>query len=179
MARALLVRQPQRIRRKQRIAIVLAIAACILTVVGITLNLTSKSMRQNSKSVPSGTIAALQKGVSQTSPGNATKPEVILLVAERIRGQQQATTYQISPSVPVQVQVLLDGDSASSEYTLTIVSHDAKPHIVLEQRRLRAQVKKRQPYIEGTFPPGSLPPGNYSAFVSRDGDTLISHFAVR
>ncbi len=179
MARALLVGRHQRIRRKQRIAIVLATAACILVAIGITLNLTGKSMRQNSKSVSPGTIATLQRGVSQTPPGNATKPEVILLVAERIRGQQQITTYQIPPNVSVQFQVLLAGEPANSDYTLKIVSHDAKQHILLERRDLKAQVQRGQSYVEAIFPPGSLPPGDYYAFVSRNEDTLTSHFAVR
>ena len=179
MARAFLVKRPQKIRRKQYATIMLAAAACILAAVGITPSLISKLMRQNSERVSSGTIAAVQNGRPQTSPGNTAKPEVILLVADRIRGRQHITTYRVPPGVTVQVQVLLAGASASSDYTLQIVSHDAKPHIVLEQRRLRAQVKEGQPYIEGTFPPGSLPPANYRAFVSRGGDTLIADFAVR
>jgi hypothetical protein len=179
MARALLVRRPQRIRKKQRIVIVLATAACILAAVGITLNLTSRSIRQNSKSPSSGTIVTPENGILPTSLGNATKPEVILLVAERIRGEQQITTYQISPNVPVQFQVLLAGESASSDYTLKLVSHDAKQHVLLERRNLKARVEGGQSYVEATFPPGSLPPGDYRALVGRRGSMFNLNFVVR
>ena len=179
MARAFLIRRPQKIRRKQYVTIVLAAAACILAAVGITLSLTSKPMRQNSKSVSSGTIAAVRNGISETSPGNAAKPEVILLVSERIRGQQQITTHQIHSAAPVQMQILLVGETARSGYSLTIHSLGEDKHVLPEYKDLNAESVGGQLYIKVDFSPGSLLPGTYRAFVSRGGDTLVSDFAVR
>jgi hypothetical protein len=179
MARAFLIRRPQKIRRKQYVTIMLAAAACILAAVGITLSLTSKSMRQNSKSVSSGTIAAVQSSMPDTSPGNAAKPEVILLVAERIRGQQQSTTHQLHRGVPVQLQIILAGETERSGYLLRLHSLGEDKHVLPEYKDLNAESVGGQLYIKVDFLPGSLPPGTYRAFVSKGGDTLVSDFAVR
>ena len=179
MARAFLVRRPQKIRRKQYVTIMLAAAACILAAVGITLSLTSKLIRQDSTIVSSGTIASVQNGRPQTSPDNAAKPEVILLVAERIRGQKQVTTHRLHGGAPVQLQIILVGETERSGYLLRIHSLGEDKHLFPEYKDLNAESVGGQLYIKVDFSPGSLPPGTYRAFVSRGGDTLVSDFAVR
>ena len=179
MARAFLIRRPQKIRRKQYVTIMLAAAACILAAVGITLSLTSKSMRQNSKNVYSGTIAAVQNGMRDKSPGNTAKPEVILLVAERVRGQQQTTTHQLHRGASVQLQIILVGETARSGYLLRLHSLGKDKRVLSEYKDLNAESVDGQLYIKVDFSPDSLPSGTYRAFVSRGGDTLVSDFAVR
>ena len=179
MARAFLVRRPQKLRRKQYVTIMLAAAACILAAVGIRLSLTSELIRQNSKIVSSGPIGSVQNGPPQTSPGNGAKPEVILLVAERTRGQQQITTHRLRSGAPVQLQIILVGETARSGYLLRIHSLGEDKRVLPEYKDLNAESVGGQLYIKVDFSPGSLPPGPYRAFVSRDGDTLVSDFAAR
>ncbi len=179
MARAFLIRRPQKIRRKQYVTITLAAAACVLAAVGVTLSLTSKSMRQNSTIVSSGTMAAVQKGMPDTPPGNTAKPEVILLVAERTRGQQQITTHQLHSGAPVQLQILLAGETARSGYLLKIHFLGEDKHVLPEYKDLNAESVGGQLYIKVDLLPGSLSQGTYRAFVSRGGDTLVSDFSVR
>ncbi len=179
MARALLIRWPQNIRRRKYATIMLVAAACILATVGITLGLTSKLTRQNSKGISSGMVAAVQNRTPGTSPVNSAKPQVILLVAERIRGQHQTTTHQLHSGVPVQLQIILVGETARSGYLLRIHSLSGDKHVFLECKDLNAEQVDGQSYIKVDFSPKSLPPGAYSVFVSRDGEMLVSDFAVR
>ena len=178
MAKALLIRRPQRALRKQFVAVALAAAACVLVAIGVSLEM---STRSHPKEVASGTVAntsPLQDGATQPTD-NTGKPAVILLVAERIRGDQQITTYQVSRDVPVQLQVLLAGETARSGYTLKVESMTEKRHILLQQQDLEAQSVEGRLYIKSTFPPGSLPPGSYRILVHRGGETLVAQFAVK
>ena len=181
MARALLVARPRTIRRKRYIAFVLT-AACLLVIVGITLKLKNGPMPKNSAAVSSGKgadVSSLQSGTSQFVPGKTEKPEVILLVAERIRGQQKVSTYKIRPHAPVRVQIVLNGEKAKSGYSLKVVSVDLKQQIVLEQTGLKSRLIDGQCYIQTEFPPASLPPSTYDAVVRSGEDTFTARFTVK
>ena len=126
MAQALLLARPQRLRSKQHIAIVLAAAACVL--VAVTLHLTNTTARRDSTSI-SQTSATSSKplqstnGVSIASPSDIKrKPDVILLAAERVRGEQQAASYQIHRDASIQLQIMLSGETARSGYGLQKLS---------------------------------------------------------
>ena len=177
MARALLFSKSQKVRRKRLIAIVLAAAACMLMTIGISLRVTTNS---NSE-VPTGPIANTipSRNQSNQSVENAQEPAVILLVAERIRGTQPITTYNIRPDVPVQLQVMLVSGSANTSYTLKITSLDGDQHTLLQKQNLSPQLIEGRLYIKATFPPGSLPPATYSASVSRGGEVVTANFTVK
>lgn len=178
MAQALLVRRPQRFRRRQFVVGALAAAACVLVAIGVSLKVSTSS---HPKEVASGTVAntSPQQNRAIQPTDESGKPAVILLVAERIRGDQQFPSYHVGRDAAVQLQILLAGETARSGYALKVESVTGKRHILLEQQDLEAQSVEGRLYIKGTFPPGSFPPGTYRTLVRRGGETLIAHFAVR
>jgi hypothetical protein len=177
IARALLLPRPQKIRAKQRMAVILAIAACVLA--AVTLHVTHRPVQ----SVPQ--TSATNGGQSHGANGPSvalptdTKSDVILLVAERTRGDQQIANYQVHRAAAVQLQVMLSGETAHSGYTLQVVPVEGPRHILLEKKALQAQSMNGQLYLNVTLPPGSLPPATYAASVSRGGETLVSHFTLK
>jgi hypothetical protein len=181
MARALLLPRPQRMRSRQRITVLLAAAACVLA--AVTLLFVHRTTQKESTSI-SQTSATNAKpfqvasGPSVASPVE-TKPDVILLAVERIRGEQQTASYQVHRDAPVQLQIMLGGETARSGYGLQVVSQEGKRHILLEKKDLEAQSLNGQLYLSVTLPPGSLPPATYTASVSRSGETLVSHFTLK
>ncbi len=177
IARALLVRRPQRIRREQRLAGILALAACALIGLGITLNQAGKP---NSKPIQDGKAVAAVPTPGETAPRASTpvKPDVILVVAERIRGEQPITTYQIHRDIPVQLQIVLMSGAAHATYAATVTSSRTQ-RIVFAEKGLKTQEKNRQSYLDVTLPAGSLPAATYNLVVTGGGEALISRFAVR
>jgi negative regulator of sigma E activity len=183
MARALLLARPQRFRRKQRIAVILAVAACVLA--AVTLHLTNRITQKDSRAVSQVTATNAIPSQSASTPpsvavpSNTSKPDVILIATERVRGEQQIVTYQVHRDAPIQLQILLTGETARSGYRLWVVPLEEQRHILLEKTDMKAQSVNGQLYLKVTLPPGSLPPATYAASVSRRGDTLVSHFTLK
>lgn len=178
MARALLLTPPRKFRIQRRIAFVLAAAACLL--LAVTLRLTQRVTQKNSTLV-SQTSATNTQPVpmpAATVPG-AIKPDVILLAVERVRGEQQIASYEVHRSAPVQLQIMLGGETARTGYKLQVVPLEGPSQILLEKTNLQAQSMNGQLYLNVTLPPGYLPPATYSASVSRRGETLVSHFTLK
>lgn len=105
----------------------------MLVTIGISLRMATKSRSE----VSPGSIANTIPPKNQTNQSeNAQTPAVILLVAERIRGNQPVTTYDVRPDVPVQLQIMLSGGSVNSIYTLKIASLDGGQHTFLQKKNL-------------------------------------------
>ena len=181
MARALLLPRPQRIRSNPRVAIILAVAACVL--VAITLPLMHRAAQKDATSVSQAPAPNAMPSPSAIPPSvaipSAIKPDVILLAAERVRGEQQIASYQVHRNAPVQLQVLLSGETARSGYSLQVTPLEGPRRILLEKTGLPAQSVNGQLYLNVTLPPGSLPPATYTASVSRHGETLTSQFTLK
>jgi negative regulator of sigma E activity len=181
MARPLLLAGPQRIRSKQRIAFMLAVAACVL--VAITLPLAHRTAQKDATSVSQAPAPNAMPSPSAIAPSvtvpSAIKPDVILLAAERVRGEQQTVSYQVHRDAPVQLQVMLNGETARSGYRLQVVPMEGPRHILLDKTDLQAQSINGQLYLNVALPPGFLSPATYTASVSRHGETLVSHFMLK
>jgi hypothetical protein len=158
----------------------LATAACILIAVGVTQFLAKRPIENASTTIlqAPATHAVAPSDGAHSVPSVPINQQTILLVAERLRGEQQITTHHIRPDVPVQIQVLLPQQTAHAGYTLTVSSLDDTRHVLVEQKHLQAQLTKGQPYLSIMFAPGSLPAGRYRAYVNRGGDTVVSQFTV-
>jgi hypothetical protein len=178
MARALLIRRPQKVRRKKYAAIMLAAAACFAAAVGITLSMTGRLIRQRPSSASSGTIAAVKNPTPDKLAQNVAKPEVILLVAERTRGQQPAIPHQLHRGARAQLQIILVGETARSGYSLRISPLNGKKHASSEYKDLNAEQADGHIYLKVELPPNALAHGAYRVLVSKGGDTLVSDFAV-
>ena len=181
MARTLLLASSQRSRGNWRMAAILAAAACILA--AVTLHVTNRTAQKDSNAVSqaSASNAGQSQGVNGPSVAlpSDTKPSVVLLVAERVRGEQQIANYQVRRNAPVQLQIMLGGEAARSGYGLQVVPMEGPRRILLEKTDLQAQSINGQLYLSITLPAGAFPPATYTASVSRGGETLVSHFTLK
>jgi len=181
MARALLTAQPQKIRIQRRVAFVWAAAACVA--LAVTLPLMKKMTQRNTASVSQTATTNPQVAQNENPPLAAVpgtmKPDVILLAAERMRGEPQAATYQVHPSAPVQLQIMLPGETERSGYGLQVFPLAGPHHVLLEKTNLQAESMNGQLYLNVALPPGYFPAATYTASVSREGETLVSHFTLK
>jgi hypothetical protein len=176
MARVLLRATPPRGQPKKKTNITLAAAASLLAAATLYLVNSKLSHHEQQATQLSASNSPLQ---DQTAATATTKPDIVLIAAERTRGEQKTVTYQIHRESPIQLQVLLPGETNHSGYQLRIVSFTDPSKTLLEQNELEAQSIGGQLYLTATLPPGSLPPATYTASVSRQGDTLVSTFALK
>jgi hypothetical protein len=182
MARALLQATPQRGLRRQRIGVALAIAACLF--VAATLYLVNTRMRHQAQRTNqlSAANAPPQNQAPATAAPNtdhAIKPDVVLIAAERIRGEQKTATYQLHREAPIQLQILLPSETERAGYQVRVTPLADQNNILLQQNNLEAQSISGQLYLTVTLPPGSLSPATYTASVSRQSNTLVSVFTVK
>ena len=177
MARALFQATPQQgQRRKKRANIALAAAASLL--VAGTLYLVNSKMSHHKQQTPQ--LSASNTAPRDHAPSAAeARPDVVLIAAERTRGEKATATYQVHRENPIQLQVVLPGETAHSGYQLRIASLADQSKTLLQRDGLDAQSMAGQLYLTVTLPPGSLPPATYTASVSRQGDTLVSNFALK
>jgi hypothetical protein len=183
MAQTLLKQRPWESHRRWRLATILAVAACLVTAIGVTLHFLSRMPAERSIASAPKTIRPAESVSSSTKSsvsGNSVKsPEVILLVSENIRGKEPLVTYRIRPDVPVELQVLLVGGPESGTYNLQITSsHGNQQKSLLKRNNLHPLTQAGHSYIDASFPPGIFPPAIYEVVVSGGETILVSKFAV-
>jgi hypothetical protein len=177
MARALLQKKlPAMSGKGHRFAAILAAAACALVALGITLH-----MAKRNQAKPPGAVAGAVSSPQGVTPAleGTEKAAAILLVAERLRGAEPITRYQVHPGSPVELQVLLTGKAPDTQYKLQIVSSGPKRRILIGREGLRVHQKEGHPYLEVTLPAGSLPAATYDVIVSEKDNQLFASFEVR
>ena len=183
-----------RARRSRTIAVRLYVgiaAACVLSFVGLRLMHPLQYLRN----APSHTAHAnLPTPTFTTSSepstfGDATvvanpdapatiQPVIIRLVPERVQGESQATmssVYAIQAASPVLLQVLVP--SGGCDYSVTIHSETAAiadRHI----EHLTCVTVRDSQYVDVDLPPGSLPPGQYTARLSGPDGSWVGRFIV-
>jgi anti-sigma-K factor RskA len=180
IARTLLLATPQQGLRRRRIGVVLAAAACVFVAATLYLVNVRKPHREqgNQLSATNTSPAQTQTPIAATS-SEAARPDIVLIAAERVRGKQETTTYQVHRENPIQLQVVLPGQTARSGYQVRITPLADPSNILLQQDNLEAQTLAGQLYLTVTLPPGSLPPATYTASVTRQGNTLASTFTLK
>jgi hypothetical protein len=129
--------------------------------------------------VPSAVPTASSKPGEVSPLPVSPKANVILLVAERLRGSatEKESMFVVHPNAPTRIQVLLPGAENGMRYSVLLhsIDDDRSRHALVRVDDLAAQIASGERYIETTLPPGRLPPGAYLAEVkSREGS-----FAVR
>jgi hypothetical protein len=129
--------------------------------------------------VPSAVPTASSKPGQVSPQPLPQRPNVILLVAERLRGSdtEKESAYVVRPEAPTRIQVLLPGADNGMRYTLLLrpTDHDRNSHDLVRVDELAAQNASGERYIETTLPPGQLPAGSYLAEVR----SIDGRFAVR
>jgi hypothetical protein len=176
IARALLQRSPQRSSGRQRITIALAVAACLVAAVALYVVDTRMHRADKAAQFAAATPAP---PINPAIAANTTiKPDIILIAAERVRGEQKTATYPIHQDSPIQLQILLPGESARSGYKLRVTTLADRNRVLIERDDLEAQSFDGQLYLTISLPAGTLPPATYLAAVSRQNDILTSPFSL-
>ena len=181
IARTLLQVTPQRGLRRKRIGVALAAAACLLMAATLYL-VNTKVLHHGQKpnlSAANAPPPQNQTPATSTTSSEAPQPDVVLIVAERVRGKQETATYQIHRDSPIQLQVVLLGQTARSGYQVRLTPLADQSNILLQRDNLEAQTLAGQLYLTVTLPPGALPPATYTASVTRQGNTLVSTFTLK
>lgn len=175
MAQALLRQKQTSVWMGWRTATVLGLAACFLLAIGLVLAWSSWQKKQQ----PQAESSKAHTPAGNPSPAPLTvKPDVILVVAERIRGDQKIPTFAIHPAHPVQLGILLTTD-VGSDYSVRVISTQPALHPVFEQQDLKPQSANGQSYLSLSLPAESLHPGTYDVVVKRGQDTLIARLVVQ
>jgi hypothetical protein len=180
MARTLLLATPLHGLRRKRIGFALAAAACLFTAATLYLiNTRGLHHAQTAAPLSATNVPPAQNQTPATATSEAARPDIILIAAERVRGKQETTTYQVHRENPIQLQIVLPGQTARSGYQIRVTPLADPDKILLQQDNLEAQTLAGQLYLTVTLPPGSLPPATYTASVTRQGNMLASTFTMR
>jgi hypothetical protein len=174
-ARALLQTTPRASRRRQ-IDVVLAIAACLL-VAATLFQMTARLLHRKHQTTQLAANSTPAQNKTSTTP--ATKPDIVLLAAERTRGEQTITTYPVHRNSPVELQIVLPGETARSGYQVRLATSADPTKTLLQQNNLEAQSTTGQLYLTVILPPGFLPPATYIASVTQQDDTVLSTFTLK
>ncbi len=168
-------------------------AACVLLAVGLRLLHPLQYSRSDPTPTahvnqPTPTFAASSEPSVSTDTAEITNPDapttirpsVIVLIPERLHGESQSNThsvYAIQGTSPILMQVLVPSTSNDREYTLTIhpESDGASDH---RFDHLTPLAVRGSNYVEADLPPGSLPPGQYTARLSTSEGPLTANFIV-
>lgn len=181
IARAFLQATPMQSVRRRQIGIALAIAACLLLAASLYLATAKIVHRPTSTQLSAASTLQPQ---NQTPPPiteqrEAATPDIVLIAAERVRGEQKPTTYQVHRNAPIQLQILLPSEAEHSGYQVRVTTLADPGKVLLQQNDLKAQSLNGQLYLTVTLPPGSLPPATYTASISKRGETLLSTFTLK
>jgi hypothetical protein len=179
MARALLQATPHRGLHRRQISFVLAAAACLLVAATLYLVNTKMLHHQQPNTQLSAANTSRQAQTAAATTSITAKPDVVLIAAERTRGEQKTATYQVHRESPVQLQIVLPSEAARSGYQLRVTPLAYPRKTLLRQNDLEAQSMAGQLYLTVTLPPGWLSPATYLASVSHQGDTLTSTFTLK
>lgn len=179
MAQSLLKAKQGKARAGRR-TMILAIAACLLVIAGLSAARFELARRELSES-----SVASSTGQSVSSPGRiASSPRepiataTLLLVAERSRGTLPVPSYKIRQDIPLHLEILLNGGAVSGAYDLTIESLDRPRKLMLERHNLNSRQSAGHTFVDAMFAAGSLPVGTYQASVSSGENIMISRFVV-
>lgn len=177
VARSFLMRKQHALRTWSGKASLLALAACLFFTISL-IAIWSPWIRKPHQSTNSQALApSAPPPAAQLQP--APKPDVILLVAERMRGEQaKIPTFVLHRGSPVRLEILLATDVGSS-YALKILPAQPGAQPVFAQANLEPQSIHGQRYLSAVLTGVQLDPGTYDAIVTRHGETQRSSFAIK
>jgi len=117
--------------------------------------------------------------IASADAPTAIQPVVVQLVPEHVRGESLPTviySYTIPAPSPILLQILVPSDSGC-EYSVTIHAETAAVADRHIERVACVTVRDSQ-YVDVDLPPGSLPPGQYTARISGPDGSLMGRFIV-
>jgi hypothetical protein len=169
-------------RRWVDFRVTFAIAACVLITVALyiaRIETRNLSKRADQKlATETTTKANLESAITTGLPAETIKPDIILITAERLRGAQDIVVYRVHRNAPVQLEVLLPGQTVSSGYELRVMALGDGSKNVIEQVDLNAERLRNELYLKVVLRAGLLPPGVYRVTVGRRGNILDSTFKL-
>jgi hypothetical protein len=181
VARSFLMRKQHALRTWSGKASVLALAACLFFTISL-IAIWSPWIRkptppQIAQTHPPSSLRPMS--AAQPIQSDSRQPDVILLVAERMRGESaKIPTFVLHRGSPLKLEILLATDIGPG-YTLKIVPARPGAQPVFEQANLEPQSIHRQRYLSVMLTGVQLDPGTYDAVVSRLGEEHVSSFVLK
>ena len=181
LAQSLLAFANDRVQHRSGMRFVLPIAALIAGLAVLTW-MTGKHFRDNAGSVSQ---TAAQNGASSASEktpqrnGLATPAnQVILVVAERVRGERPPQPMTVPRDSSVTLQVLLPEGAANSSYRLRVTKANAQSP-VLDDRGVKPVATGDRLYLIAHVSAGVLMPGLYTIDVDGAEESFLSQVTLR
>lgn len=181
LARSLQEIGRRKVQRQWSMRLVLPIAAVIA---GLAV-LTWMTGRRFVHHPEPASDAVAQKGVPAGSerppepPSSPAAPEqVILVVAERVRGDMPAQLVTPQRGSAVALQVLLPADAADSPYRIRVAKSEGSRGAVLDQRGVRPVVTRDRLVLNAHLPGDALTPGSYTVVVDGAQESFVSRMTV-
>lgn len=132
------------------------------------------------RTVPTPTVAKLEARHRQL-PLPATQDNIILLVAQRLRGAgpsaEPPATYRIHAGTPLRIQIILPASYTSNTYSVVVKDQpNSAPVARFTGVNVQGPIQAR--YVEVNLPAHTLQSGKYLADVDAPGDHYDVAFFV-
>jgi len=174
MARALMTLQHEPKRSSRPVAALLALAACIAA--GVALVVAHGVWQRN---VVSPQIAAATQPRAVAPVASAVKPDIILLVAEHLRGPEQEPSFFIHRGAPVKLQIAVPHAPESSSFEVRVVALNGRRQIVADEKGIALSSTKGLQYLAIDLQPDALTQGSFAATVKSGDEVFILRFGVK
>jgi len=179
LARSLQELGSRRTSRQWGMGFVLPIAAVLAGLAVLTM---IARRRFEHSLVPAQNMAAQKDARPNSSPlANAHKaPELmILLVAERVRGELPVQVVMSQPGTAATLQLLLPEGAADSRYRIRVEKDDGDQRTVLDNSGVNTVITGDRLVLIAHLPEGVLTPGPYTVTVDGTKESFVSQIKVR
>jgi hypothetical protein len=127
---------------------------------------------------PNGGQSTSQTVQTASAAPAPVRPDTILLVAERLRGTEEApVVYRLHRDTPLRVQVIVPPSSEDQSYSLKI-SRVGDRQFVLERDKVTPTVVGGLRFVDVLFPANALDAGSYVAVLRAGSGAWTSKFSV-
>lgn len=180
-ARAFMAARSRCPQKGSGIGFVVPIAAMIagLTVV---MWMAGRSLRERAGPAPNAVkrsdAAAESAAVAKRNDLIAPADQVILVIAERMRGAQRSQVISHNNSAET-LRVLLPEGASNDPYRLQMADMRDRHNVVIDESGLRPSVTGGRMYLVVSVRKGSLTPGSYEVTVSSKEDSFIATIVVQ
>ena len=181
VAQSLLTLGSTKAQRRFGIRFMLPVAAVIAGLAVLTW-MAGKHFRSNAGAAPetatrNGAPAASGKGL-QASGLSAPANQVILVVAERVRGEKPAQPVTLPRDSAATLQVLLPEGAANGSYRIRVTKADGQ-NTVLDEHEVKPVVIGERLCLSAHFAEGVLMPGSYTVDVEGAVESFLSQITLR
>jgi len=124
-----------------------------------------------------GTPAGSGAASTSTNPP-APADQVILVVAERVRGEIPAHFVTPRRNSALTLQVLLPEGAANAPYRIRVARAEGRPDVVLDERGVKPVVTGSRLYLIAHLPEDAATPGSYTVSIDGSEESFLSRITL-